>query len=81
MNEAYDQLHEYSEKVNIVDRLSNHLLKGTPTQALNTYLKAISKWTPIEPVIHIDNSDVVKPDYYDFESLGIVRDGPENGRT
>ena len=28
-----------------------------------------------EPVIHIDDSDVVKPEGYHFESLGIVRDG------
>ena len=31
-----------------------------------------------EPVIHIDDSDVVKPDGYKFESLGIVRDGSES---
>lgn len=33
---------------------------------------------PAEPVIHIDDSDVVKPDGYKFESLGIVRDGSES---
>lgn len=30
---------------------------------------------PSEPVIHIDDSDVIKPEGYHFESLGIVRDG------
>ena len=33
------------------------------------------------PVIHIDDSDVVKPDGYKFESLGIVRDGSESTST
>ena len=33
---------------------------------------------PSDPVIHIDDSDVVKPDGYKFESLGIVRDGSES---
>jgi len=34
--------------------------------------------TPCEPVIHIDDSDVVKPEGYHFESLGIVRDGSKS---
>ena len=33
---------------------------------------------PTDPVVHIDDSDVVKPDGYKFESLGIVRDGSES---
>lgn len=36
---------------------------------------------PDEPVIHINDSDVVKPDGYKFESLGIVRDGSESTST
>lgn len=27
-----------------------------------SYLQTIKKWVPAEPVIHIDDSDVVKPD-------------------
>ena len=38
----------------------------------------VKKWIPSEPVIHIDDSDVVKPNGYKFESLGIVRDGSES---
>ena len=30
---------------------------------------------------HLDDSDVVKPDGYKFESLGIVRDGSESTST
>ena len=31
------------------------------TKALISYLKIIRNWVPSEPVIHIDDSDVVKP--------------------
>lgn len=78
LTDIADQLHESSKKVNIVERFSKHLLKGTDTKALISYLKTVRKWVPSEPVIHIDDSDVVKPDGYKFESLGLVRDGSES---
>ena len=52
--------------------------KGTPKDALNAHLTHLKKWCPTHPVIHIDDSDVVKPDAYKFESLGRVRDGSES---
>lgn len=78
LTDVVDQLHEDSKKINVVDRLSRHLDKGAPAQATSSYLQQIKKWIPSEPVIHIDDSDVVKPDGYKFESLGIVRDGSES---
>ena len=78
LTDVVDQLHENSKKINIVDRLSRHLHKGTPAEAATSYLQQIKKWVPSEPVIHIDDSDVVKPDGFKFESLGIVRDGSES---
>lgn len=33
---------------------------------------------PEDLVIHIDDSNVVKPDGYKFEALGIVRDGSKS---
>lgn len=36
---------------------------------------------PAEPMIHIDDSDVVKPYDYKFEALGVVRDGSESTAT
>ena len=81
LTEVADQLHEPSKKINIVDRLSRHLEKGTPAVAAASYLQLIKKWIPSDPVIHIDDSDVVKPDGYQFESLGIVRDGSESTST
>ena len=68
LTDVADQLHEDSKKINIVDRLSRHLDKGTPAEAA-AYLQQIKKWVPAEPVIYIDDSDVVKPDGYKFESL------------
>ena len=81
LTDVVDQLHETSKKVNCVERLTRHLNKGTPTKALSSYLAVIRKWIPDEPVIHIDDSDIVKPDGYKFESLGIVRDGSKSTDT
>lgn len=81
LTDIVDQLHEPSRKINIVDRLSRHLAKGIPKDALKSYLLLVKKWCPSHPVIHIDDSDVVKPDGYKFESLGWVRDGSESTAT
>ena len=81
LTDIVDQLHETSKKVNSVERLTRHLNKGTPVKALNSYLSVIRKWIPDEPVIHIDDSDIVKPDGYKFEALGIVRDGSKSNDT
>ena len=78
LTDIADQLHEPSKKINTVDRLSRHLEKGTPASAAASYLRQVKKWVPDEPVVHIDDSDVVKPDGSKFESLGIVRDGSES---
>ena len=81
LTDIVDCLHEDSKKVNSVERLTRHLNKGTPVKALSAYLSVIRKWIPDEPVIHIDDSDIVKPDGYKFESLGIVRDGSKSTDT
>lgn len=78
LTDVVDRLHENSKKINIVDRLSRHLDKGTPAQAAASYLQMIKKWVPASPVIHIDDSDIVKPGGCKFEALGIVRDGSES---
>ena len=78
LTDIADKLHEPSRKINVVDRLSAHLSKGIPPYAQNAYLSTIKKWCPEHPVVHIDDSDVVKPDGYKFESLCMVRDGSES---
>lgn len=81
LTDVCDQLHEPSKKINVVDRLSRHLEKGIPSSALSFYLQQMKKWVPDHPVIHVDDSDVVKPDGHKFEALGIVRDGSESTST
>lgn len=81
LTDIADQLHEPSHKVNTVERLSRHLANGTSENALNAYLAQVKKWCPSHPVIHIDDSDVVKPGGYKFEALGRVRDGSESTNT
>lgn len=81
LTDIVDKLHETSRKINVVDRLSKNLLKGIPQQLQNSYLETIKKWVPDEPVIHIDDSDITKPNGYKFEYLDIVRDGSESTNT
>lgn len=81
LTDVADQLLENTKKINTVDRLSKHLANGTPKQAEHSYLSLIRKWVPMNPVVHIDDSDVVKPDGYKFEALGLVRDGSESTTT
>ena len=78
LTDVADQLHEDSKKVNTVERLASHLADGTPAPALRSYLSLIRKWAPEEPVVHIDDSDIVKPDGFKFEALGIVRDASKS---
>lgn len=78
LTDIVSQLHEHSKKINVVDRLSRHLAKGTPKDAMKAYLAQVKKWCPDQPVIHIDDSDIVKPEGHKFESLGWVRDGSES---
>ena len=71
-------LQEDEKKIYTVDRLSDHLMDGIKPLAQVSYLQYVRKMTPAEPVIHIDDSDVVKPEGYHFEALGIVRDGSKS---
>ena len=78
LTDIVDQLHENTKKINSVERLTRHLNKGIPFDAFKSYLSIIREWIPKEPVIHIDDSDVVKPDGYKFQDLGLVRDGSKS---
>ena len=66
---------------NTVKRLSKHLSEGTPASATASYLHTVKRLVPSEPVVLIDESDIVKPDGKQFEALGIVRDGSESTQT
>lgn len=78
LTEVAQELCEDSRKINIVDRLSRHLAEDDFSKALKNYLQLICQMVPEQPVIHIDDSDVVKPEGQHFESLGWVRDGSKS---
>lgn len=78
LTDIVDHLHESAKKVNSVERLTRHLNKGIPADAQRSYLSLVRKWASSEPVIHIDDSDVIKPDGYKFQDLGLVRDGSKS---
>ena len=78
LTDISNQLHENSQRANTVERLTRHLDKGAPPAALQSYLSMIRSMAPSDPVIFIDDSDIVKPDGKRFESLGLVRDGSKS---
>ena len=81
LTDIVDRLHEPARKIHSVDRLSRHLKKGIPASVSASYLQTVKKMVPSDPVVLIDESDVVKPEGKHFEALGIVRDGSESTRT
>jgi hypothetical protein len=78
LTDIADALHEKTRKINTVDRLAKHLGRGAPAKARNSYLNMVRGLAPDNPVIHIDDSDVTKPEGKKFEALGAVRDGSES---
>lgn len=81
LTDIADKLHEPIKKVNTVERLSRNLLNPVPDTVSNNYFNMIRKWVPDEAVIHLDDSDIVKPSGYKFEHLCRVRDGSESSTT
>ena len=72
---------QYMHKANTVKRLSNHLSTGTPAATTASYLHIVKRLVPANPIILIDENDIVKPDGKQFEALGIVRNGSESTQT
>ena len=81
LTDVVDQLHEDSKKVNSVERLTRHLNKGISKDAQKSYLSFVRTMVPQNPIIHIDDSDVIKPEGRKFEALGLVRDGSKSSDT
>ena len=81
LTDIVDQLHEKAKKVNVVERFTKHLDKGIPEAAVRSYLSLVRTMVPSEPVIFIDDSDVVKPDGRQFQCLGLVRDGSKSSHS
>jgi hypothetical protein len=81
LSDIAHMLKESIKKKNTIERLALNLSKGTPDLLLSNYLNYITRWIPNEPVIHIDDSDVVKPKGWKFESFGYVRDGSKSSSS
>ena len=75
LSDISDVLKEDIDKGNTVERLSRHLKEGLPAGIRTNHAIAIRNDIPKDPVILLDDSDVVKPYGKKFESLGRVRDG------
>ena len=52
-----------------------------PKDAQKSYLTFVRTMVPQNPIIHIDDSDVIKPQGRKFEALGLVRDGSKSTET
>ncbi len=68
-------LKEPIKVVNTVERLGQNLEKDLSPQIDENYTRQIVKNIEEDPVILVDDSDIVKPHGQAFEDLGIVRDG------
>ncbi len=71
-------LQEDTKKINTVERLSRNLRESIPEDVNGNYLNEVKKYLPKETVVHIDNSDVVKPKGKAFEGICRVRDGSKS---
>jgi len=74
-----DALKEDTKKINTVDRLSRHLKQPLPESLWNNYIQTIRDDIPDDPVIMLDNSDIIKPKGRKFECMGRVKDGSADG--
>ena len=74
-------LQEDTQKINTVERLTRHLSEEIPETVRENYLNTVKKYLPEHIVIHMDNSDVVKPCGRAFEGIGRVRDGSKSTQS
>ena len=70
-----DTLHEDILKKNTIERLSLKLAQGVPEILKKNYHQTMLKMIPHNTVVHVDESEVIKPYGKKFEALGKVRDG------
>lgn len=71
-------LEEDTKKINTIERLTRNLCAEIPEKAKNNYLEIVKRHLPDDVVVHIDNSDVVKPSGRAFEGISRVRDGSKS---
>ena len=74
-------LQEDTQKINTIERLTRHLGAEIPETVQDNYRNTIQKYLPDDIVIHLDNSDVIKPSGRAFEGISRVRDGSRSTPT
>lgn len=75
LSEIAHKLQEPIRKKNTIDRLSRQLSEGIDKHTVVNYNRIVKKCLPEEPLVFVDDSDVIKPYGRKFEDLGVVRDG------
>ena len=80
LSEIAQALQEDTQKINTVERLARHLNAEISETVQDNYTNVVKKYLPDNIVIHIDNSDVIKPCGRAFEGLSRVRDGSKSTR-
>lgn len=74
-------LQEDTQKINTIERLTRHLRAEIPETVQDNYVNTVKKYLPNDIVIHMDNSDVIKPSGRAFEGISRVRDGSRSTST
>ena len=75
LSKISDALKESTKKKNTIERLSINLEKDLDPSIDREYCKLVNEAIGENPVIMVDDSDVIKPHGYKFECLDKVRDG------
>ena len=76
-----DALIEPIKKINVIERLSNNLVNELDSSIKTNYNHEVNKVIGKSPVILVDDSDVIKPHGFHFDSLGMVRDGSSSKKN
>ena len=71
-------LQEDTQKINTIERLTRNLGEEIPETVRENYLNQAKRYLPDRIVVHLDNSDVIKPSGRAFEGISRVRDGSKS---
>lgn len=78
LSDIAQSLQEDAKKLHTIERLARHLCDEIPETVRDNYAGMTKRLLPQNVVVHIDNSDVVKPSGRAFEGIGIIRDGSKS---
>ena len=81
LSDISDALMEPIKKNNTIERLSNNLMTELDPSIKVNYDNEVKKVIGRSPVILVDDSDIIKPHGFHFDSLGMVRDGSSPKKT